>query len=322
MPSHPLLLDGGLATHLTTLGADLSTTALWSGILLRTQPSLIQRAHLNFYLAGADVAITASYQASVRGLITHLHVDDGEAVKLLKESVKVAKRARRQAVDAGVTRVLYVAGSIGPYGAFLANGSEYRGDYTPMPTRDEFKEFHRGRIIALKEEGADFFAVETMPCVQEIEAILEVLKEEAEDIKVWVGVTVKESQEGVLLANGTDLAEVCDAVRQYDQVTSIGVNCIPRHLVSPALSIMKKHMAFWPERQRKSLIAYPNSGEVWDEKARNWKSGSGLDGRNVEEWMKEWIGDVGVSIVGGCCRVEPEEIKTMRSWLDDEKHCT
>ena len=165
-----LIIDGALATELETRGYDLNHP-LWSAKILRGEPGAIEKVHLDYYLAGADIAITASYQASVQGLHDHFGLSSEDAGRLIGKSVQLAQQAREKAskhVDPG--HKLLVAGSVGPYGAYLADGSEYRGDY--QRTASEFQEFHRPRIRALIDAGVDILAIETMPHLAEIEAVL------------------------------------------------------------------------------------------------------------------------------------------------------
>lgn len=329
----PLLLDGGLATHLETLGASFTDTPaakrLWSASLLSTNPALIRQAHLDYYLAGADVAITASYQASIRGLREGLGVSEDEARALVKRSVECAKQAKADACrilrnkDA-TERHLYVVGSIGPYAAYLADGSEYTGAYDPTPSHEQMKAFHRPRIQALREAGVDGFAIETFPRLDEILAVMEVLVEEAENVPYWISVTL--DSVGTGMADGTPLARLSEVVRGNEQALAVGVNCVPRGVVMQALGVLRDSMQDWPEEERKGLVVYPNSGEVWDGVRKVWIKGEGVEGgQAIEEWMEEWVGLTWQNgkgeriLVGGCCRVEPEEISSMRVWLDGER---
>lgn len=209
-----LLLDGALATELEFRGHNLQH-ALWSAKLLQEDPESIQKLHLEYFLAGADIVITSSYQASVRGLVEHFRGqgeeedddDDEEDVEekanaLIRLSVQLADRAREEAylylqhptdsISINPTRSrkeLFIAGSIGPFGAYLADGSEYQGDYNPRMSREELKDFHRGRIKVLMsspEGGVDLLALETMPNIEEIRALVELLREEFEGACAWL----------------------------------------------------------------------------------------------------------------------------------------
>lgn len=161
----PLLLDGGLATELEARGHDLSDD-LWSARLLVDAPQEIVAAHLAFYRAGAVIATTASYQATFPGFRTRgIGYDDG--VRLLRRSVELAKLARAQLP--GPRR--WVAASAGPYGAALADGSEYRGRYGRRVR--ELTAFHRPRLEVLAGAEPDVLALETVPDADEGAALVE-----------------------------------------------------------------------------------------------------------------------------------------------------
>ena len=346
MEGHEILvLDGALATQLEQEDELKETGALnnplWSATILLRNPSLIRKVHLDYYLAGADVAITASYQAATDGLQTHAGLDLEKAMLVVKRSVELAKEARDEAeqksastvaygaTDAqGARRRLLVAGSIGPYGAFLADGSEYTGIYptftssTPNAFKHEMKRFHRPRMQALLDAGADLLAIETQPCFAEIEALAEMLREEFTDSRAWVSCTVRNQQidndeadedqdETVVLSDGTSLRELCELLNATEQVIAIGVNCCPKNLVTPALRELSK----WTD---KPLVAYPNSGEIWDAVNKVW-GGKEEDEKSWEEYVDEWT-NLGARFIGGCCRTGPEEVRVIRRACDDSKH--
>jgi S-methylmethionine-dependent homocysteine/selenocysteine methylase len=300
--AHPVILDGALATYLETLGADISG-ALWSASILIDQPALIHKTHLDYYRAGANVAITASYQASIAGLTKHLKLNEKDAKSVVRKSVELAKEARDQYVaEAGEDR-LWVAGSVGPYGAFLADGSEYRGDYD-VP-REEMKSFHRGRIEALVEAGVDILACETIPSKGEVEALLDLLTAEFPDTEAWFSFTLRDAEH---LSDGTPLSEIAVLFEHVEQVVALGFNCVPDDLALAALKTLK------PLVKRGTLIVYPNSGEQWNAQAREWEGkrteGSTLADKTVEWWK------AGAGMIGGCCRTTPEDIGVMKKALD------
>jgi homocysteine S-methyltransferase len=300
--AHPVILDGALATYLETLGADISG-ALWSASILIDQPALIHKTHLDYYRAGANVAITASYQASIAGLTKHLKLNEKDAKSVVRKSVELAKEARDQYVaEAGEDR-LWVAGSVGPYGAFLADGSEYRGDYD-VP-REEMKSFHRGRIEALVEAGVDILACETIPSKGEVEALLDLLTTEFPDTEAWFSFTLRDAEH---LSDGTPLSEIAVLFEHVEQVVALGFNCVPDDLALAALKTLK------PLVESGTLIVYPNSGEQWNAQAREWEGkrteGSTLVDKTVEWWK------AGAGMIGGCCRTTPEDIGVMKKALD------
>ncbi|KAF2770969.1 Homocysteine S-methyltransferase [Teratosphaeria nubilosa] len=305
-----LIIDGALATELEARGLNLNH-ALWSGKVLRDQPEVIQQVHVDYYIAGADIAITASYQTSMIGLREHFGLPEAEAVELIKRSVRLAQRARCEAYQSGrieKTRRLFVAGSVGPYGAYLADGSEYRGDY--QRSKEKFKDFHRPRMQALVDAAVCLLAIETMPNMAEIEAVVEMLAEEKifRDVVAWISVTIKDAEH---LSDGTPLEDVLALVRQAPNVVAIGVNCIPTELVEPCL----KHLSSLqvPEHEV-PLLCYPNSGEVWDAVTKTW-SGKQGEGGGLAEQARRWR-DAGAKLVGGCCRTGPGDVEVISGALN------
>src|SRR5436190_82939 len=161
------ILDGALATELEARGCNLNDD-LWSARILIEQPELIHQIHLDYFNAGADIAITASYQATIKGFARR-GLSKEQSLALMQKSVKIAQEARDEFWSNENNRIgrVYplIAASVGPYGAFLADGSEYRGDYNL--TEGELIDFHRPRVEALIAAGADLLACETIPCLIE-----------------------------------------------------------------------------------------------------------------------------------------------------------
>lgn len=303
-----VILDGALATYLESLGADVSS-ALWSAQTLVSQPELIYRTHLDYYRAGANVAITSSYQAAIPGLIKGLGINEEEAKKLVRKSADLAKQARQDYLSslpplerAGKEAKLLVAGSVGPYGAYLADGSEYRGDYSLAS--NDFQDFHRGRIQALAEAGVDVLACETIPSVKEAEALIELLHTEFPGIEAWFTFTLRDEFH---LSDGTPLDRVVDMLEPYEEVIAIGVNCVPDTLISGALKTLKASTT-------KAMAVYPNSGESWNAEKRDWE-GERNEGGHLSKKSREWAG-AGAKIIGGCCRTTPSDIQVIASTLD------
>lgn len=293
-----ILLDGGLSTQLEAQGADLSDR-LWSARLLADDPAAIAAAHLAFYRAGARVATTASYQATFEGFAVR-GVDRAGAEVLLRRSVELAAGARAAvaAEDAASGRPpvrRFVAASVGPYGAMLANGSEYRGDYGR--TVAQLGDFHRERLAVLASTGADVLAVETIPEVEEAAAVAELLPE-IDGAAAWVSFSCRD---GAHLSSGAPVEEGVAAVDGRPGVLAVGVNCTaPEHLDELVARI--RAVTALP------VVVYPNSGEGWDAVARRW-TGSGR-GRVDAAAARRWC-DLGARLVGGCCRVTPDQIAAL-----------
>lgn len=287
-----LILDGALATELEARGCDLNDE-LWSAKTLIEQPDAIFQVHLDYFRAGADVAITASYQATPLGL-AKLRYSAEQASMLIRKSVELAQQAR-EAASAVEARPLLIAGSVGPYGAYLADGSEYTGDYS-LPL-DEMKDFHRLRVQTLVDAGVDVLACETIPSFEETKALLSLL-EEFPGTTAWFSFTLSDEAH---LPDGSPLQSVCTLLRASQQVAAVGVNCVPRNLVAGAL----KNLA----ASEKPLLAYPNSGEVWDAKSKTW-SGEGAEAASLHELVTQWRA-AGARLIGGCCRTAPSDVKVI-----------
>lgn len=287
----PVILDGGLSTQLEARGHDLSDS-LWSARLLLDDPDEVRAAHADFFAAGAQVATTASYQVSESGFLAAGR-SAHEARVALRRSVIVAREAADAATAAdGIPR--WVAGSVGPYGATLADGSEYRGD--DGLTVDELRAWHRPRLEALAAAGPDALAVETIPSAREAEALCRELA--AIGLPFWLSVTPAAGQ----TRDGGSLADAFAAAAATPGVLALGANCCDPHefeAVARAVDSSRAGGSGIP------VIFYPNSGEVWDAAARMWRGAPTVSGL-----ASDWVA-AGARLVGGCCRVTPAQIHAM-----------
>lgn len=286
-----IVLDGGIGTLLESKGHDLGSE-LWSARLLLENPDVIRSAHRDYFDAGASIGISSSYQVSFEGL-ARLGVDAAGTRDLLEKSVDLVVEARS---EAGLSESAFVAASVGPYGAMLADGSEYRGDYNRSVR--QLREWHRPRLEILAATGADVLAIETIPCLAEVEALLT----EVADIgkPAWLSITAAMGR----LRSGEALADAFALAADVDQVVAVGVNCSDPLDVATVIAEARRVTA-------KPVVVYPNSGEQWDAKNRSWMGSAGFPSALVKEWA-----DAGAAIIGGCCRVGPAEIAGIRAVLD------
>ena len=282
----PVVLDGGLATQLEGQGHDLGNE-LWSARLLHDDPDAIIQAHLAYFAAGAQVATTASYQASVDGFL-RAGMAQAEAIEMIKRSVRLAQQARASIEN---DHLHWIAGSVGPYGAALADGSEYRGDYDL--SIDELRQWHRPRIELLIEAGVDILALETIPCVPEVEALL--AEVEGSGQPCWLSITCA----GDDTRAGEPAAEAFTLARDVDEIIAVGVNCI-----EPADARALVRCA--GESTGKPVVVYPNSGERWNPAERQWTGPRTFRPDQIQDWISD-----GARMVGGCCRVGPGEISAI-----------
>jgi homocysteine S-methyltransferase len=292
-----VILDGALATELTRRGADL-LDPLWSAKCLIGQPGLIRAVHVDYFNAGADVATTATYQATFEGF-RRRGMDREPAAQLMRDAVTLAMEAREEfwAVPAnreGRRRPL-VAASIGPYGAMLADGSEYRGHYARSD--DQLPDFHRLRFEVLAGSGADLLAFETIPCLREA-LILARLLEEFPSMSAWISFSC---QDGSRNCEGEDIGACAAALQPYSQIAAVGMNCTRPEFVESLLRRMREHTG-------KPLLAYPNSGEIYDATAKVWRGQPHL--RTFADQARSWY-EAGARLLGGCCRTTPQDIEAI-----------
>jgi homocysteine S-methyltransferase len=277
-----VLLDGGLATRLEERGHDLADD-LWSARLLLDDPGEVTAAHADYFASGADVATTASYQVSYDGLAAR-GVDRSGTDRLLRRSVELAREAAES-----YEGPRWVAASIGPYGASLADGQEYTGDYDLSVAG--LRAWHRPRLATLIEADPDVLALETLPCLDEVEALLAEVT--GTGIPCWLSLTA----DGELTRRGEPLAEAFAMASDVAEVVAVGVNCCTAESADAGLPLAVAASG-------KAGVVYPNSGEGWDGARRVWVGSPTFTPDRVTAWVA-----AGARLVGGCCRVGPPEIE-------------
>jgi homocysteine S-methyltransferase len=283
-----LIADGGLATELEARGHDLSD-GLWSARLLVEAPQEVTAVHTAFFRAGAMIATTASYQASFDGFADS-GISRDDTVRLLRRSVELAKTARDEVGVAGRR----VAASVGPYGAALADGSEYRGRYGLSVA--QLEDWHRPRLEVLADAGADVLALETIPDVDEAEALVNLVR--SLGVPAWLSYTI----DGTRTRAGQPLADAFAVAVGVPEIVAVGVNCCAPDDVLPAIGQARE--------TGKPVIVYPNSGERWDSARRAWVGPSRFSARLAVQWAA-----AGARVIGGCCRVRPADIAELATAL-------
>ncbi|CAM8979415.1 unnamed protein product [Rhodiola kirilowii] len=309
------VIDGGLATELERHGANLNDP-LWSAKCLLTSPHLIRDVHLDYLEAGANVIVSASYQATIQGFEARgMSREESEA--LLKKSVEIAceardiyyKRCKENGSDGngidGDQRILkhhpiLVAAAVGSYGAYLADGSEYSGDYGEGMTLENLKDFHRRRVQVLAKSGADLIAFETIPNKLEAQAYAELLEDEDINIPAWFAFN---SKDGVNVVSGDSLTDCVTIAESCKKVVAVGINCTPprfiHDLIVSAIKVTKK-----------PIVIYPNSGESYDPDQKQWVQNTGVSDEDFVSYVRKWC-ELGASLVGGCCRTTPNTIRAI-----------
>jgi len=297
-----MILDGGLATELEARGCDLSDE-LWSARLLMDQPDLIRDVHSEYLRVGADCVVSASYQATLEGFASR-GLTREESIELLERSVELATEAR-DAFWADPSNRHHrlkplVAASIGPYGAYLADGSEFRGDYGLG--QDELEDFHRARWEILASCGADLLACETLPSRSEGRALRRLLEASA-GVYAWFSFSCGN---GLSLNDGSPIDAVAAELEDCPQIVAVGVNCTPPRYISSLIDGVRQGTS-------KPVIVYPNSGELWDADKRVWLSREPAEDSLLaccHHWARQ-----GSRLIGGCCRTGPVEIEALRRSL-------
>ncbi|OVA15529.1 Homocysteine S-methyltransferase [Macleaya cordata] len=306
------VIDGGLATELERHGADLNDP-LWSAKCLISSPHLIRTVHLDYLEAGADIIITASYQATIQGFKAK-GLSGKESESLLQKSVQIACEARDMYYERasecsydgiGNKRVLnkrpiLVAASVGSYGAYLADGSEYDGNYGDTVTLTTLKEFHRRRVQVLAESGADLIAFETIPNKLEAQAYAELLEEDDIKIPAWFSFN---SKDGLNVVSGDPLSECASIADSCKKVVAVGINCTPPRFIRGLISSVQKVTT-------KPILIYPNSGETYDADRKEWVQSTGVSDEDFVSYVNIWR-EAGASLIGGCCRTTPNTIRAI-----------
>jgi homocysteine S-methyltransferase len=297
-----MVLDGALATELERRGADLGDP-LWSAKCLIERPELIREVHRDYLHAGADVATTATYQATFEGFARR-GIDGRGAAQLMCSAVSLAIAARDEFWRTEANRTdrsrPLVAASVGPYGAMLTDGSEYRGRYALDDIA--LADFHRPRLAVLAHAGADFLACETIPCLREARVLANLLQE-FPDTCAWISFSCKDGEHN---GEGEDIGDCAAELERYPQIAAVGVNCTAPQHIAPLLRRMR-------DATDKPLVAYPNSGEIYEASSKRWSGGVLEFGAQAREWYAE-----GARLIGGCCRTGPADIRHVKQCLHPE----
>ena len=285
----PLAIDGGMSTELEQQGGRLEGS-LWTAQALLDDPGLIEAAHKAYVDAGAAVVITASYQISRTGFVeAGLTAEDAD--RALRASIEVA----RKAVSGSET---LVAASVGPYGAILHDGSEYKGNYGK--TVEELRAFHVERLGVLLSANPDLLAIETIPDALEAEALVAALAEFPSAI-AWMSFSI--GPDGKLWA-GQSLAEAARIAASSPAIAAIGVNCVDPALVSAAIAEIRTVTDL-------PVVIYANGGGTWNSETGIWENAAA---DALVAYSAEWITQ-GATLIGGCCGTHAGDIRQLAQAL-------
>lgn len=287
--------DGAMATELEK--REVTTdNALWSAMALVTNQAAIQAVHKSYFDQGAQIATTNTYQSNVPAF-EKIGMNEKQSIELIKRAVTLAKAAKSESA------VQLVAGSVGPYGAYLADGSEYTGAY--QLTNQEYQDFHRPRMQAMVEAGVDFFALETMPNFKECQALMTLIQHDFPQMEAWLSFSVND--EATQLWDGTSLNEAASWANDQPNIIAVGTNCTKMQNILP---IIKKIAA----QTTKPVVVYPNNGDLYDPISKTWKKVTGAP--EFSDLVALWI-EAGARIIGGCCRTTPHDIAETRQAVND-----
>ena len=290
-----MLIDGGLATQCEAMGYNIDGD-LWSATLLRSNPRAIVDAHRAYLDAGAEIITTASYQASKCGFMS-TGLSARQATELIVSSIDLAAQARDEYLrdNADAETVPLIAASVGPYGAFLHDGSEYTGRYGV--TKDELRDFHQDRLELLDQRGADLLACETIPSYEEAVVLAELLSGVTNP--AWVSFSCRDEDH---ISDGTLIADAAGLFHNHRRVLAIGANCTAPDLINPIIEILKSAVP------GKAIVVYPNSGETYHASDNSWSGPESA--KHCKALAQEWL-EAGATLIGGCCRLGPKQIAAM-----------
>lgn len=301
-----LVVDGAMATELEKHDVD-TDNELWSATALIENPEAITAVHKSYFQAGADVAIINTYQANIERFI-QLGLSKKASQQLIIKAVKLAQKARTEYFDSLTknerqkrAEFPLIAGSVVPYGAYLADGSEYRGDYDL--SIQEYQDFHRSRMSLLDKAGVDLFAFETQPNFAETKALVEFIRAEFPKQYAWLTFSIKDP---LTLCDGTSLQTAVKYFNVFEQVSAIGVNCTTLENIEETVKNIRAVTD-------KPIIVYPNNGDVYDPKTKTWAPNPQAD--TFADLVPKWV-KAGAQLIGGCCRTTPTDIKQIADYLN------
>lgn len=286
------LLDGSLSYPLEKQGYDLNKK-LWTGDALINDPNVIKKIHKDYLVAGVDFISTSTYQISYR-VLKEMGYNLNEIKDIFKRSVDLVQDAIE---ETKIKRKVKIVGSYGPFGASLSDGSEYTGKYN---TSDEIMmSYHIDNMNIIKELDIDIILYETIPCLREIEILSKVVEEYKKE--VWISFTCNKDLE---FRDGTSIMKACKIISSIENISTIGINCFSPLLAEKAIKKLKKN-------SNKKILIYPNSGEIYNNKDKNWYGEKYFDNSMIKKWLA-----LSPDIIGGCCRVGFEDIQNMRKEIN------
>lgn len=294
---HLITLDGAMGTELEKY--DVKTNdSLWSANALINHLDKIKQVHQSYFKAGADITITDTYQANIKAFEDrgYSHV---QALKFIQNGINIAKEARDENNPKGL-----VAGCVGPYGTYLADGSEYTGNY--QLSNEAYYNFHYEKIKTIIETGADLISIDTIPNFKEVKFLGKLMDQNFSNTPYWISLSIKNP---AYLADGTPINQVVQWINEQTNAVGIGINCTPIPNITPILKNIH-HLTNLP------LIVYPNPGDKYNPITKTWTTSN--HNYSFEKLVPEWI-KLGAKVIGGCCRTTPNDIKIIHTIIQTKK---
>ncbi|XP_017475438.1 PREDICTED: homocysteine S-methyltransferase 1-like [Rhagoletis zephyria] len=323
LPTQQILVKcGGFSTQLARhVQEKIDGDPLWGSRFDQKNPTAVVQTHLDFLQNGAQIILSNTYQSSIEGFMEHLSLSREESIQLMRKSVQLAKEAKMKyfemvekangTQEAGLPLIM---ASIGPYGAHLHDCSEYKGSYSKRVSSEDIQNWHRPRIDACLAEGVDGLAIETIPCQMEAEAVVDMLLNDYPNVKFWVSFQCKDAEtlaHGELFSNAAySIWNKVKNANAVERLIAVGVNCLNPMFVKPLF----KSLNILAGAEYIPLVVYSNRGEIYDEKQGEWTERD--DCIPLDSYVPQWI-ELGARIIGGCCRVYPEDILRIRKCIDN-----
>jgi 5-methyltetrahydrofolate--homocysteine methyltransferase len=297
-----VILDGAMGTSIHTYPLDLQRD--WMGhenaseVLNLTRPDLIQEIHESFLAVGCDAVETNSFNGS-RNDLAEANLSD-RAVEVNRIAAQIARKACDRFETQDSPR--YVVGSIGPTRRLVTLGQISFDDLT--------ESFH-AQMLGLLQGGADVLLIETQQDLLAIKCGIAAANRAFAEVSRRVPIMVQASfdtNNGQQMLTGADPSALVAAIRSYDEVQVLGLNCAfgPNELSESVRYIAANYPKF--------VSALPNAGmPVFV----NGKAHFPMKPDDYARGVRRYVGEFGVNVLGGCCGTTPEHLKAVVAAVRD-----
>ena len=287
------LLDGSMSYPLELNGYDLNKR-LWTGDALINNSDMIKKIHMDYIESGSDYIMSSTYQISY-DILKEQGFNLLEIKNIFQKSLDIAKDAIK---ESNTLREIKIVASLGPFASYKKKTSEYVGIYNCSDR--EIYNFHLNNINIIKDIDYEIILYETIPCLREIKLLSKILHKIEKE--VWVSMTCSDD---INFRDGSSISEGCKILSNFENITTIGLNCFSPLYVKEAIRKLKNNT-------KKNIMLYPNSGEIYDPKAKVWSGNKLFEDKMIKKWLS-----LSPDIIGGCCRVGCDDIKKMRLEIDN-----